>query len=322
MALVSVSSRRHPQSVRRDVDAQIEVIAARQAGTFTDRDVHDVGGDRFLVKRRVDAGRWLRRPAGTFVLAGVPPSLDQARHLALLAAGDGARLTHESAAELHRIDGVVRGRIVVSVAHTRRIDVPGVVVHRVDDLTDLDAVSVAGFPTTTPARTILDLASVLSSARLRRAVDHGITDHLTTFTELGAVLARVRRRGKPGVRRLVAVLDALDGEPPPASELERHLASVARRAGVQVVRQFPLPWASEPIRGCVDAAIPASRLILEADGRSWHGRLDDMAKDRRRDRAALRAGWETLRFVYADLVGDPAGAADDIRVVHQRRLRA
>lgn len=112
---------------------------------------------------------------------------------------------------------------------------------------------------------------------------------------LGTQLGRVGRRGKPGVRAF---------------------------ARVRAVRQSRLPWLTEPIEGCVDAAVPESRLLLEADGRSWHARLDDMARDRRRDRAALRAGWETLRFVYRDLVADPHGAADDIRVVHRRRLAA
>ena len=308
--------------MRRDVDAQVEVIAALHAGAFSTEHVRSVGGDRKLAKRRVDAGRWLRRPGGTFVLAGVPETLDQRRHLALLGAGGGARLTHESAGELHGLDGVPRGLIVVSVPHSKRLILPSVVVHRIDDYEPDDHATIGGFPATTAARTLLDLAAVVSPLRHRRATEHAITERLTTFAELGDVLARTRRQGKTGVGRLMTTLDELSGRAPAASELERQLERVAAMAGVRGVRQFPLPWDAEPMVGLVDLAVPESRLLLEADGRRWHARLEAMERDRRRDRLALRAGWETIRFMYRDLVHDPRGAAEDIRVIHRRRLAA
>jgi very-short-patch-repair endonuclease len=307
--------------VRSDIDVAIAALAARRAGAFSLAEVGDLGGDRWLARRRVEAGRWQPRPGGTFVLAGHPPSLAQARHLALLAAGPAAALSHECAAELHRLDGIRRGLVVVTLPHTRRLlHLPDVAIHRIDDLVDLDVTVVDGARTTTPTRTVIDLAAVVGDVRLQRAIESAIVGRQTRFTDLAATLRRVRRQGKTGVTRLVRVLDRLDGEAPPASELERHLTKVMRRAGLRGVRQYPLPWDAEPIDGCVDVAVEASRLIVESDGRSWHARLDAMAKDRRRDRMALRAGWETLRFVHKDLVDDPAGAADDIKVVHQRRL--
>jgi very-short-patch-repair endonuclease len=305
------------------VDLTISRVAAPRRGVFSMDDVVDAGGDRWLARRRVAAGSWVPGPQGTFVLAGHPPDHAQARHLAVLAAGPGARLTHQAAAELHRFDGIRRGLVVVTIPHRRRLpDLDGVTIHRIDDLMRIDRAEVDGYPTTTPARTLFDLAAVVSDLRLQRAVESAVTARQVTFTELAEVLRRLRRRGKTGVSRYVRVLDRLDGDAPPASELERHLAAVLRRAGVRAVRQYALPWAGEPIVGCVDAAIVESRLVVEADGRAWPARHDAMANDRRRDRAALRAGWETLRFVHTDLVNDPAGAADDIRAVHRRRIAA
>jgi very-short-patch-repair endonuclease len=308
--------------MRCEIDAQLEVIAALHAGAFSMAHVRDAGGDRKLAKRRVDAGRWLRRAGGTFVLAGVPGSLDQERHLALLAAGPGARLTHESAAELHGLEGVLRRLLVITVPHDHRLQLPGVTVHRIDDHDPTDLTVVDRFPTTTAARTLLDLAAVVSPKRHQRATEHAIAERLTTYGQLAEVLGRTRRQGKTGVNRFVATLEELDGKPPAASELERHLERVALMAGVRGVRQFPLPWDTEPVVGCVDLAVPESRLLLEADGRRWHARLEAMERDRRRDRAALRAGWETLRFMYRDLVDDQRGAMEDIRAIHQRRLAA
>lgn len=245
----------------------------------------------------------------------MPPSLDQRRHLALLAV-EGSRLTHESAAELARLDGIRRGLVVVSTTHRHRYVPPDdVVVHRLDDLLPSHLATVGGFPTTTVPRTIVDLAAVTTDLRLQRAIESAITAHQASFSSLADVLRQVRRQGKTGVTRLVRVLDRLDGEAPPASVLERHLALVVRRAGLRGVRQFPLPWAAEPVDGCVDLAVPSAKLLVEADGRRWHARLDAMARDRRRDRVALAAGWVTVRFVYRDLVDDPAGAAAELRTI-------
>ena len=311
----------HSHGVRREVDEAVAVAAGARAGAFCFSDVRAAGGDRWLARRRVAAGRWVGPPGGPWVLAGTPASLDQRRHLALLTV-PASRLTHESAAELARLDGVVRGRIVLSVSHDRRYVPPkDVIVHRVDDLRPSHLSIVGGFPTTTVPRTIVDLAGVTSPLRLKRAVESTVTDRKASFSRIALVLRQVRRQGKPGVTRLVRVLDELDGEPPPGSVLERHLVGVVRLVGLDAVRQFPLPWEHEPVVGCVDIAIPTAKVIVEADGRRWHARLDAMANDRRRDRAALRAGWITVRFVYKDLVDDPRGSATELAAIVAGRLR-
>lgn len=283
-------------------------------------DVVIAGGDRWLARRRLAAGRWVGPLGGPWVLAGTPESLDRRRHLALLALGPGAVLTHESAAQLHCLDGIVRGLVVVTVAHDRGYVPPTTMtVHRIDDVAPSHLDTVHGFPTTTPARTVIDLAAVVTDFRLCRAIESAIVERRATFSQIDRVLRDVRRQGKPGVTRLTRVLETMGGEPPAMSFLERQLQAVIRLAGVDAMRQYPLPWRREPIVGCVDAAVPASRLILEADGRRWHARLDAMSRDRRRDREALMAGWSTMRWVYQDLVDDPAAAAAELRMVATAR---
>ncbi len=302
------------------MDRRVAQVAARQAGAFSIADVTSAGGDRSLARRRVAAGRWVGPLGGPWVLAGTAESLDRRRHLALLALGPGATLTHESAAELHGLDGIGRDLIVVTVSHERGYVPPTTMtVHRIDDLAPWHLETVHGFPTTTPARTVIDLAAVVTDFRLCRAIEGAVVERQATFSQIDRVLRDVRRQGKPGVTRLVRVLETLGGEPPEASFLERELHAVIRLAGVEAVRQHPLPWHREPIVGCVDAAVPASRLILEADGRRWHARLEAMSRDRRRDREALMAGWSTMRWVYQDLVDDRAGAAAELRAVATAR---
>jgi very-short-patch-repair endonuclease len=304
--------------MRRDVDEAVAKLAGGRAGAFTRGEVEAAGGDYQLVWRRVRVGRWIEQAGTALTVAGFSDTLDQRRWVGLLAAGAGAHLSHETAAELHRLDGVRRGMVVVTVDHPLHLVLPGTTLHQLGDIAPHHLTEVNGYPTTTAVRTIIDLAAVLGWQRLRAATEDAIVRRLTSFGQIDRTLREVRRRGKPGVRKLVLVLDLLAGEPPPESELERLLLQAVRRAGLRAIRQHPLP-SREPTRAVVDLAIPASKLILEADGRTWHARHQAMAKDRRRDREAARLGWQTLRFVHHDLTNDLRGCADDIRATHDQR---
>ena len=305
--------------MRRDVDAEVLALALPRGGPFLRTEVRAAGGDRRLEGRRRAAGVWRSITGEVLVITSFPDTLHQRRWVALLAGGGGTHLSFETAAEVHRLEGVRRGLTVATTAHPNHLEVPGVTFHRLDDVAPHHLTTIDGYPITTATRTIIDLAAVISWMRLRRVIEDAITRRLTTFTAIARMLQEVRRRGKPGVRKLVATLDSLGGEAPPASEGERLLHDAARLARVRIVRQHPLPGRAH-VAGVVDAIVPASKLILEADSRTWHARLDAMASDRARDREAARVGWLTLRFVYADLAGDLRSCADDIRVTHLDRI--
>lgn len=293
--------------------------AEEQAGAIARSQLYAAGEYRQSVHRRCSAGAIDPLGCDVFAIAGSPDTLDRRRWFGLLAAGEGSHLSHEAGAELHRVDGILRGLVVVTAAHPHHVCIPGVTLHQLDDVAPHHLMVVDGFPVTTPARTIVDLAAVVSPLRLGTAVEYVIVHRLTTLSELAAVLREIRRQGKRGVRKLVQVLDARTGKPIPESELERLLLWATEIARLEVVRQFPLPWAHEPIEGLVDVAIPASKMLLEADGRPWHTRLNDMAKDRRRDVEAARAGWLTMRFVAEDL-RDTRAVADAIVDAHRSRV--
>lgn len=307
--------------MRRDVDEAVAALAAPRAGAFLRTAARELGADGSLERRRRAAGRWTDEGGGVLTIAAHPRTLDQRRWVGVLAGGDAALLAFEGAADLHRLDGVRRGLVVVSVAHASQPRMAGVTYHQLDDVLADHRTTVAGFPVTTVARTIIDLAAVLSFVRLRAAVQDALVRRLTTVGEIARVLRVLRRRGKPGVRKLLLVLDSLAGEPPPASEGERLLHLAAARAGVVLVRQHPLPGRAHVV-GLVDGAVLASQLVLEADSRTWHGRLQAMAKDRARDREAARVGWLTMRFLFEELEHDLDGCADDIRTTHRERLAA
>jgi very-short-patch-repair endonuclease len=304
---------------RTDLDLAVAKLAVERAGAFHRDEVAGAGGDERIVRTRVEAGLWIPRGPDVFVLASHGNSLEQRRWIGLLAAGGDAHLSHESAAELHGLAGIWPGLVVVTAAHGHHVEIPGGKLRQLDDVLPHHRTEVASFPTTTAARTLLDLAACTSFSRLRVAAQDLAVRRLATFGDLDAVIRETRRRGKPGIRKLVRVLGTLQGEPPPATQLERRLLDVIERAGLTAVAQHPLPT-HLPIRGLVDFAVVESKLILEADGRLWHARLEAMAKDRQRDREAAALGWQTLRFMYDDLCADPDGEARNLRAVHAQRL--
>lgn len=298
-------------------------LAAEQHGVLARRQVLAAGGDDALVRRRLRSGVWVRPAPGVYELAGLPDDPERRLWTAWLAVGPHAVVSHETAAQRRGLGPVPTGRLVFTTAHGDHHRIPGVVVHQLRDVLPHHVGLVDGLPTTTAARTIMDLAAVSSDARLLRIVEEAVRTGRTTDLEIAAAYADIARPGKWGANRMLRVL-ARRGprNPVPDSKLERLLLAAIRAAGLpEPLAQFTHPGRS-PVHGCVDFAYPDARLILEADGRSWHQRQADLKRDRARDNEAARAGWLTLRFMWEELTHDPADVAATIVETRAHRLAA
>lgn len=242
--------------------------------------------------------------SGLYLSSAHLPSVEG--RLAVACAALGAAISHESAAELHSLQPVERGRLVVTVAVRRTHRFENLTVHQSTDLSEDHVVDVRGLTVTNPARTIYDLGAVASAKRLVRVVDHALSHDLTTLSELRGLLGQLARKGKPGTTKLRAVLDRIDPSyVPTESELESRLAAVIASLDVgQPVRQLALPWRTSA-RGRVDFAFPEHRLIIEADGRAWHAMSSAFDTDRMRDNLAQIAGWRVIRVTWRMLVERP-----------------
>ena len=263
----------------------------------------------------------MRRHPGVYAMAASPPTWSQDLWAAYLAVGRGV-VSHETALLIHGVDDrhVPRYPLTFTVSHGDHHWVPRTFVHQIDDVLTHHVCERDGLPVSVPARAIVDLAAVVGRRRLGDVVDV-VTDRLTTITQISVCAAEIARPGKRGLGKLAAVLDERGpGHVPPQSELENRLFAVLAAAGLPApVRQFPLPGRGA-VTGLVDAAYPDVRLILEADGRRWHTRIRDLRRDHLRDAEAARAGWQTLRFLYEEIVGDPGHVAATVADV--RRARA
>lgn len=263
----------------------------------------------------------MRRTPGVFALVGAPDTLDQRLWVALLDVGDRCLASHQSAARLRRLEAIVDIGAVVSSDRRQGHSFDSATIHRPTDLIEADRTVLDGFPVTTIERTMVDLAAVVRRGRLTLALHGAIVSRATTPNRVGEVMLRVSKRGKPGMRQLAAVLDDLSGKATTASELERRLDEVLARTGLRFDHEYPLP-ADPSMTGFVDRVHADSRLIIEADGRRWHGRLNDMAKDRARDRATAANGYQTVRFMWDDVVSDPDDVVRTVLAIVDHRRAA
>jgi predicted transcriptional regulator of viral defense system len=287
-------------------DAFIARLARGQAGTFSRAQALAAGLTDASIKRRRRSGRWLRTHPGVYRIAGLDPSWPAEVWSGLLATGPRAVVTHETALRLHGSPHVAPRPITLTVPHGGRVRLDGVFVHQIDDLRPQHVVIVDRLPVSDPARAVVEVAATLGHRRLGRVLDDLVADDRTTYARVGRRLAEVARRGKPGVARLAAVLDErAEGAAPTGSELERAMLAALAAGGLPPpVRQMALPGAGA-VEGLVDAAYPECRLILEADGRRWHTRVRDLARDHARDAEAARTGWQTLRFLHETITRHP-----------------
>ncbi len=223
--------------------------------------------------------------------------------------GNGAAVSHRSAAAL----GGIRPWSGTFVEITRRAPggtakQRGRLIHRCIDLPDDEVTTERGVPTTTPARTLLDLAAVVPTHHLRRAVERSDQAELFDLVEVQRVLDA--HPGRPGRRPLMALLaDFRDhGDTATRSDLEAIMLQICLDHGLprpQVnrydgVRENDFRW-------------PAHRLIVEVDSWTFHGRTRQaFDSDRARDRALLRAGWRVARFTDRQLLTDRAAVAREL----------
>jgi very-short-patch-repair endonuclease len=249
------------------------------------------------VDRMVRTGRLLVLRRGLYQI-GPLPAVRAPEAAAVLGCGPGSRVSHASAAVMHDVLHPSRARptVEVTVPRNRRRHMEGVRIHRVRDVRPDEVTTIEGIPVTTPARTLLDIAEVLTPRDVEQALAEALRRRLVTREELRAMLERhPRHLGVPLLRKL------LDDEIGPSftrSEAEEKLLDITRKAGL------PQPELNVTVHGHeVDFLWRSARLVAEVDGYAFHASARSFAADRRRDAELTAAGYRVLRFTWADVTG-------------------
>jgi very-short-patch-repair endonuclease len=170
-----------------------------------------------------------------------------------------------------------------------------------------------GLRLTAPARTLLDLASVLDAQSLGRAVNEAFVSGLVTEEELWAVLDRCR--GRRGAPRLRALLDDGRGPSITRSEAERRLLELLSIAGL------PRPETNVRVgRYEVDLLWRAQGIVIEVDGYAFHSTRVAFERDRIRDADLQAAGLAVVRVTWRQIADAPEATV--ARIGHLLRHRA
>ena len=278
-------------------DVLVARLASNQWGVVDLDDLRRCGLSNDAVERRVRSGHL--HPLYKRVFAVGHTNLpQQARILAAVkACGGHSWASLHASGDLHRFIalGDRRPDVTVLGATTRRHE--GIRVHRTTRLDPRDITRCQGIPATSPARTLVDLAAVLSYEQLRRATREAQSLRVVALPQPVETLARLRPcRGAANLARIVAT-----GPAPTRSELEDVVLDLILRGGLRH------PDVNVPIRVAgrrivPDFRWPEQRLVLEADGAQWHDGALAREDDAERQAILEAAGERVLRVRWEQAV--------------------
>jgi very-short-patch-repair endonuclease len=281
----------------------VRAIAQEQSGVVGRRQLLAAGVSRSAIGRALRAGRLHRVHRGVY--ATVAPELlteEGCLVAALLAAGDGAVLSHGTAAWRWRI--IPAPPSVIELALPRdRAEIMGLKLHVGGRPRAGDTTHNGDFPTTTVPRTVLDLATRYDRRALLRALAEAEFQHDLRPEDV----ERTLRRGHPGSANLRAALhEHAPGHGEMKSRLERRFRALLVRRGIELPRrnQSVGPWT-------VDCLWPDRRVAVELDGRQ-HERPRQADSDDDRDLWLRRHRYVARRYGRRQVDGRPDDVVADL----------
>jgi predicted transcriptional regulator of viral defense system len=287
-------------------------LAGRQYGVVSARQMRALGYSEEQISGAAGSGRLLRIHRGVYAV-GHRRIGWHGHCLAAVLASAPALASHASAGKLWGLLRYEPGSFDVT-APTRRHAKPDVRVHFAR-LTVRDEAVVDAIPATSVSRTILDLASTLSPARLGKVVERADELRLFDLAAVDELLGRVTRHR--GITRLRSVLALYRDEPLfTRSELERRFRAAVVGAGL------PAPSMNFNVAGFeIDAYWGLERFGVELDAYATHGGRAAFERDRVRQEELKLAGVEIVRITAKRFDSDPATVVERVAALLERRRR-
>lgn len=281
---------------------------------FTIAQAAKAGVDRSVVTRMRQRREVARLARGVYAAATYPDSWQRRWMAALLAAGDGAVVSHRAAAHLLGLQHTrtaARPDLELTVPRGRYRRPAEVVVHRAAHLTPGDVARVGAWPVTSVAWTLCSLAMTIGIDQLERALDAAVAAGTVTAESFATTATRFRScAGMPIVR---AVIDrSLPEVRMTRSEAERTFLRLLRRA------RMPLPEVNLRVIDAaghvryLDFAYPQWGIAIEIDVHDSHLRVVGRNRDGHRQNDLVPA-WIPLRFDELDLRFAPDAVVEQVR---------
>lgn len=284
-------------------------LARRQHGVVARRQLREVGFSDRAIDRRLERSQLHEVFRGVFVFGPRRIGRNGRWMAAVLASGDGAVLSHRSAARFWRLLPLAVESVDVT-RPGRRVRRHGIIGHR-SDLQGDEWLVEDEIPVTSPFRTIFDLAAVVDKRTLERASHEAEVRELRDRVSLPMLLERYP--GRRGARNVRAMLGS--GEPVGITRNDFEEAFLALVDACGLPR--PRMNADLAVRGRfieIDALWEHERLAAELDSRGVHGTKKRFESDRLRDRILVAEGWRTMRVTWRQLQDEPEEIAADLRL--------
>lgn len=277
--------------------AQAWALAREQHGVLARRDLLRLGFTSKGIRHRMRTGRLYPVGHGVYAVGRDDLTRKGRWMAAVLACGEGAVLSHRSAAALLGIGSERRGSIDVSVARHCQLNRVETRIRSRPSLSPSDVDTRHRIPVTKPVRTLIDLATELAPKALERAVNEADKHDLIDPESLR--LALDSHAGEPGVRPLRTMLDRLTFRLSD-TELEVLFRPIAAKAGL------PTPLTKEMVNNYeVDFYWPDLGLVVETDGWRYHRTASAQTRDALRDQTHTASGLTTLRFSHYQVKYEP-----------------
>ncbi len=284
------------------LDWKLAAVAASHHSVITYDDVIAAGGKKHHIRARLDAGRWIFVHPRVYRPAGAAWTWEGKVFAAACAAGPKAAASFFCAARLHGF-GFMKALPEFSVPRGRFFRPEGITVHTSTDLERCEIVERSGIPTTSAARTLLDIGGALKlRPTFARTVEQARRLDKVTWHDLVVCLAAHARRGRNGVtwtRELLEVGMANDEVTDTDSELMA-LALLREHGFPEPTLQHRIYADDGRIVAELDLAYVDRKLDFEIDG---NAHLDPVqkAKDDARDAEVRDSyGW-TVRRIWWEI---------------------
>lgn len=287
-----------------DIPANMGETAHWQAGAVSRRQLLDAGLTSQMIATRLERQRWQQLHWGVYAVFTGPPPRAAWLWAAVLRAGPGAVLSHQTAAELHGFCDSPAEAVHVTVPSTSRIASRALVIHisgRVDEARQPSREP----PRTAVEETVIDLTQLASSFDdVCGWITRVCGRRLTTEAKLRAALSlRKKMSWRPELDDVLAAAGA-----GVHSVLEyRYVRDVERAHG--------LPPSRHQVRVVIDGRAvyrdvyyEEYLLAVELDGRLAHPD-EERWRDSRRDIQAGAQGVYTARYSWRDIYGHPCETA-------------
>lgn len=300
----------------------VTALAWSQHAAFSASQAVARGVSRTWLSRQHASGLLVRRAPAVYALADAPKTMRQDLVVQVLAAGEGALGTADSALALWCPELEMPRRPVVAVPRWCGYRTRSAELRRSTDLDVAIPGTIDGIPVVGVARALLDASVGRTPDEVLKRID-ACRRHLPL--SMGALVQALHRHARPGRTGVVVYRQALRAlsRTVPDSEFERLVVRDLIEAGVDEPRMHHLVRLPGKVPIELDLDWPGMLFDLELDGRDHEERMRQTRRDAQRDRALQAAGYIVARYKWDEYLGDwPGMLAEIVGFLEQARARA